>query len=307
MSLADTIKLGMAIPQAFIETPVDMNIVRNVCQRSEALGFDSLWTSSAVFGDSAVLEPLGLLSYAAGITSTVRLGVSVLVFPLHSPVSIAKSFASLDQISNGRAILGLGLGNRTDPYAAFGLTPVKRVERFEAGIELMKSLWSQPTTDYRNNYFHLENARMEPKPLQHPRVPIWLGGGHSNVLRRAVTMADGWMGAGASSNLSFKERVAHIRSMLEESGRDPEHFTISKRIYISVDNNETRALDRLRVCFNGIYGNANLADEVAVWGSPEKCIEILNDVASVGVDHLLLHPLVDFEEQLEAVSELSKA
>ena len=103
MSLADTIKLGMAIPQAFIETPVDMNVVRNVCQRSEALGFESLWTSSAVFGDSAVLEPLGLLSYAAGITSTVRLGVSVLVFPLLVPVVI-NAVTATNRIFAGRPL-----------------------------------------------------------------------------------------------------------------------------------------------------------------------------------------------------------
>ena len=307
MSLVETIKLGMAIPQAFVETPVDIAMIRRVSQRSEEVGFESLWTSSGIFGGVPILEPLSLLNYVAGFTSTVRLGVSVLVFPLYSPVSVAKAFASLDQVSGGRAIVGLGLGSRTDPYEAFGLTPAGRVKRFEDGIEVMKSLWSEPTTDYHNEYYHLKNAKMEPKPLQRPHPPIWLGGGHPNVLQRAVRIADGWMGAGSSSNASFKERVFNIKDMLAETDRDPKSFTISKRVYISVDDDESKALQHLRLMSGELYNNPRLADEMAVWGSPQKCIEILNDLALAGVDHLLLHPVTDFEEQLEALAEISKA
>lgn len=307
MSLADTVKLGMAIPQVFIDTPVDMNAVRRVSQRAEELGFESLWTSSGGLGSTPNLEPLGLLNYVAGLTSTVRLGVSVLVFPLYSPVSVAKSFASLDHISNGRAIIGLGLGSGNEPYEAFGLTRANRVKKFEDGIDIMKSLWTQPITNYHNEFLRLESASMEPAPVQRPHLPIWLGGGHPNVLHRAIRTADGWMGAGASSNAAFKERVLRIKDMLEETGRDPKSFTISKRVYISVDTNESRALDRLRLWSGKVYRNPGLADEVAVWGSPQKCAEILNEVASVGVDHLLLNPLFDFQEQLEALSEVSQS
>ena len=304
MKLSDTIQLGTSIPQAFTEGPVDMDIVRKIVIRSEDLGFESLWTSSSVLGGSASLEPTGLLHYVAGLTHKARLGVSVLVFPLHSPVSIAKSFASLDQVSGGRAIVGLGLGSADDAYGAFGLTSEKRVKRFEEGIEVMKSLWTQATTNHANEFLRLENAMMEPKPVQKPHIPLWIGGGHNNVLRRSVNLADGWMGAGASSNTDFKERVRVINDMMDETGRDPDTFTISKRIYIAVDSNESRAIERLSRWTGAVYGNVDMASEIAVWGSAEKCSEILNDVASVGVDHLLIHPVFDFEEQLEAIAEI---
>lgn len=304
MKLSNKIKLGTSIPQAFTEGPVDMDVVRKIVTRSEDLGFESLWTSSSVLGGSPSLEPIGLLHYVAGLTHKVRLGVSVLVFPLHSPVTIAKSFASLDQVSGGRAIVGLGLGSAYDAYEAFGLTSARRVKRFEEGIEVMKSLWTRSTTNHANEFLHLESAMMEPKPLQKPHLPLWIGGGHHNVLRRSVEIADGWMGAGASSNSDFKERVGVIKDMIDESGRDPDSFTISKRIYIAVDSNESRAIDRLSRWTGSVYGNADMASEIAVWGSAEKCSDILNDVASVGVDHLLIHPVFDFEEQLEAIAEI---
>ena len=304
MKLSDKIKLGTSIPQAFMEGPVDMDVVRKIVIRSEDLGFESLWTSSSVLGGSPSLEPTGLLHYVAGLTHKVRLGVSVLVFPLHSPVTIAKSFASLDQVSGGRAIVGLGLGSVDDAYGAFGLTSARRVKRFEEGIQVMKSLWTQSNTNHANEFLHLESAMMEPKPLQKPHMPLWIGGGHHNVLRRSVRLADGWMGAGASSNSDFKERVGIIKDMIDESDRDPDSFTISKRIYIAVDSKESRAIERLSRWTGTVYGNAEMASDIAVWGSPEKCSEILNDVASVGVDHLLIHPVFDFEEQLEAVAEI---
>jgi len=304
MKLSDTIKLGTSIPQAFTEGPVDMDVVRKIVTRSEDLGFESLWTSSSVLGGSPSLEPTGLLHYVAGFTHKVRLGVSVLVFPLHSPVAIAKSFASLDQVSCGRAIVGLGLGSADDSYGAFGLTSARRVKRFEEGIRVMKSLWTQSNTNHANEFLRLENAMMEPKPLQKPHMPLWIGGGHHNVLRRSVRLADGWMGAGASSNSDFKERVGVIKDMMDESDRDPDSFTISKRIYIAVDSKESRAIERLGRWTGTVYGNADMASDIAVWGSPEKCSEILNDVASVGVDHLLIHPVFDFEEQLEAIAEI---
>jgi alkanesulfonate monooxygenase SsuD/methylene tetrahydromethanopterin reductase-like flavin-dependent oxidoreductase (luciferase family) len=201
--------------------------------------------------------------------------------------------------------MGIGLGERSAPYGAFGLTPAKRVRRFEEGIQLMKALWTQTSTEYHSDMYHLEDAHIEPKPVQRPHLPIWLGGGHPNVLKRSVNMADGWMGAGASSNSFFKERVVEIRRLLEEAGRSTKDFTISKRIYISIDSNENRALEGLRQWFGAGYNNPGGASEFAIWGSPQKCADILEDVASVGVDHLLLNPVHAFEEQLEAVAEIT--
>jgi len=305
MALASTVRLGMAVPQVFLDTPVDMALVRRVAQRSEALGFESLWTNEGILSDAPSLDPLVLLSYVAALTSTAWLGVSVLVFPLHSPVHVARRVGSLDQASGGRAIVGLGLGGRSDVYATFGLTTERRVRRFEEGVQVMKALWTQPVTSYHGDFYHLDNAKMEPKPVQQPHPHIWLGGSHPNVLRRSVRMADGWMGGGASSTADFKQHVPELRRRLEEAGRDPGTFTISKRVYIAVEGDEAGAERELRRWFGAVYRNPDLASRVSVWGSPERCAELLEDIASVGVDHLLLNPVYAPEEQMEAVAEVA--
>ena len=307
MALASTVRLGMALPQIFLDTPVDMALVRRIAQRSEELGFESLWTGEDTLSQAPTLDPLVLLSYVAAVTSTAKLGVSVLVFPLHGPVHVARRIGALDQVSGGRAIVGLGLGGRRDPYPAFGLTPERRVRRFEEGVRLMKALWTQPSTQHHGDFYRLDDASMEPKPVQRPHPPIWLGGGHTNVLRRAVSMADGWMGAGASSTTDFKQRVQELRRLLNEAGRDPDTFTISKRVFIAVDSDTARAERELRRWIGAAYHDPDMASKVSIWGSPEQCAELLEDLdlASVGVDHLLLSPVYAQEQQLEAVAEVS--
>ena len=113
MSTVERVRIGAAIPQVFIDSPVDMTWVRDWILRSEALGFDSIWVQENIVGDFPSLEPVSLLCYAAALTSKVRLGTSVVVAPLRNPVQLAKSLSSLDQMSDGRLTVGLGLGGRS--------------------------------------------------------------------------------------------------------------------------------------------------------------------------------------------------
>ena len=294
MSLADTLKFGLGIPQDFRDDAVDMELARKVAERAGALGFEDLWTNEGILTPARRLDPIVLLSYIAAATSTVKLGVSVLVLPLHSPVHVAKRIGSLDQVSNGRAILGVGLGELSDRYRAFDTTPERRVRRFEQSVELIKALWTEPATNYSGDFFYLQDAQMEPKPIQRPHPSIWFGGTHPNTLRRAASMADGWMGAGGSSADVFNRNVVEIRRVLEENGRDLDSFPISRRVFISVDTDETRSDEYFRRRF----GEA--ASTIAVWGSPERCTEVLEEIASVGVSRLLLEPVSKYEEQCRA-------
>ncbi len=115
---------------------------------------------------------------------------------------MAHQWATLDYVSNGRAILGVGLG-RDHHYAQFQIPRDGRVRRFRESIELIKALWTEPRVDYRGRVYRLEDGTMAPKPLQKPRPPIWMGVGHPDALRRTAAIADGWMGSGGSSNAAF--------------------------------------------------------------------------------------------------------
>ncbi len=305
MALGAHVRVGIAIPQIFPDGRVDMALVREFVGRAEALGFDDLWTQERTVGSSAVLEPLGLLSYAAAITSRVRLGVAALILPQYEPVYLAKALGGLDHVSGGRLTVGLALGTNTLNYPAFGIPPERRVARFMEGLRVMKALWTEPAVRYESELRRLDGTAMEPKPVQRPHPPVWIGGGHANVLKRAVLHADGWMGAGLSPVAGFKEGAVQVRALLKEQGRDPASFVISKRMYLAVDDDEARAERRLREWFGGHYGNPDLANRVGFWGSAAHVAEQVEEMAEAGATHLLLNPVFDHLEQLEALAELA--
>ena len=199
MSTENRIKVGVAIPQVFIDTPVDMTLVRDWIVRAEELGFHDLWVQENIVGSFLSLEPVSLLCYAAALTSEVKLGTSIMVAPLRSPVQLAKSLSSLDQMSRGRLVVGLGLGGRPSDYLPFGIDPERRARRLVEIVEVMKALWTQPEAHYQGHFWQLEGTPMEPKPVQQPHPPVWFGGSHPTALKRAVRLGNGWMGAGSSS------------------------------------------------------------------------------------------------------------
>jgi probable F420-dependent oxidoreductase len=196
MSLKEKIPLGMVLPHRSPEA-VDIRAVRQVAQNAEALGFRDLWVTENSLDHVFCFDPMVVLTYAAAVTTTIRLGVAVVVLPVHSPIHVAHQVASLDYVSQGRAILGVGLG-RDQHYAEFQVPRERRVRRFREGVELIKALWTEPRVSYRGEIFQLDGGTMAPKPVQKPHPPIWLGGGHPDALRRAAVIADGWMGSGGS-------------------------------------------------------------------------------------------------------------
>lgn len=296
------VEFGIAIPQTFADGPVRMDLIRDAIVRAEALGFASLWVQEEILGTPPTLEPVELLSYAAAVTRRARLGTAVLVSPLRSPVHLAKSLATLDQLSHGRLIVGVGLGGSTGAYPAFGVPADGRVARFREGIELMRRLWTEPTVTHHGPFWTLDGAALEPKPVQRPHPPIWIGARHPAALRRAVALGDGFIGAGASSLAEFAEAVGIVREALTESGRDPAAFPIAKRVYITVDDDGGRAGRRLEAWLSRFYGTPGLAEKVAVCGPPRACAGALSAVAARGARLLILNPLFDEPGELERLA-----
>ena len=142
MALKDTISFGMSLPHRSPE-PIDMLAVRQVAQRADALGFRDLWVTENTLDHVFCFDPMVVLTYAAAVTTSIRLGVAVVVLPVHDPISIAHQVATLDYVSNGRAILGVGLG-RDHHYTQFQVPREHRVRRFREGVELIKALWTEP-------------------------------------------------------------------------------------------------------------------------------------------------------------------
>lgn len=295
-------EFGIAIPQIFSKLPVDTALLRRFLARAESLGYHSAWVQEQILGSTATLEPVGLLTYAAALTRRLRLGSAVLITPLRSPVQLAKSLSTLDQLSGGRLIVGVGLGGNTRVYPAFGLSAEHRVSRFTEGIELMKRLWTEEHTTFDGKFWKLQNASMEPKPVQKPHPPLWFGARHDAALKRAVELGDGWIGAGSSSTAQFRDELRRLSGYLAEAKRDPSTFSLAKRVYIAVDQNKARAEKRLGEWFERYYRNAELATRVAVYGDQQECTGKLAEIASAGAGLLLLNPVFDEMDHLELLA-----
>ncbi len=295
------IPCGIAIPQVFPDGRVDMELVRGYTMRAEVLGYHSLWVQEQLIGGPASLEPVSLLCYVSAITRSIRLGTAVVIATTRNPVLLAKELSSLDVMSNGRLIIGIALGGRPTHYPLLGAPAELRVRHFVESLQVMKALWEQPRASFSGHFWTLRGEAMEPKPLQKPHPPIWFGGRHRDALRRAARYADGWMGAGSTSTAQFRGHVQVVREALDASRRDPAAFTIAKRVYVALDQDEARAERRLREWFGQRYGNADMASQVSVWGGVERCVDGLMEVVRSGAQMLLLDPVFDHMEHLEGL------
>ncbi len=280
---------------------LDVDEVRRVAQRAEALGFRDLWVTENALDHVMSFDPAVVLTYAAAMTTSIRVGVSVAVLPLRHPIHVAHQVATLDYVSRGRAILGVGLG-RAHEYAQFQAAPQHRVRALREGVELIKALWTEPTVSYRGRVYQVESAAMAIRPVQKPRPPIWLGAGHPEAVRRAVAIADGWMGAGGSTKASFAASVPILHAELEKTRRDPATFPISKRVFLSVHERAEVARAEVHRWFTTVYRNPQGVDTAGVHGTPEQVRERLEELIALGANHLLLNPVCRYVEHVDALA-----
>ena len=223
------------------------------------------------------------------VTKRLRLGIAVLLIAQRNPIDLAKALSSLDVLSNGRLIVGAGLGASTQNYPAYGLSPEGRVTRFRENLEIMKRLWTEDNVTLDGRFSHLESIPMQPKPVQRPHPPIWIGGHAEAALRRAAELGDGYIGAGSTPMNVFLEDIKKL----------PADFPKAKRLYLALGDN----LSRLREWFGAFYHKPEMADQVALWGSPQQIADQIIRLRDAGVIYILLNPVFDEETQMERICE----
>ena len=194
--------------------------------RAEELGFDSVWAHDHVFnvghvfdriGGKPYYEPLTLLSFVAARTSRVRLGTSVLVLPYHNPIRLAKTVATLDVLSAGRVILGVGVGAIEQEMEAMGTAFKERGPFTDEAIAVMRTLWTQEDPRFDGRYSRFAGMKFSPKPRQ--TVPIVIGGVSRAAIRRAARLGDGWQPLGLSPE-ALGQGMAALRQEAQAAGRD---------------------------------------------------------------------------------------
>ena len=203
--------------------------------RAEELGIDSVWVHDHVFNVGHVLdriggrpyyEPLALLGFVAARTSRVRLGTSVLVLPYHNAVRLAKTAATLDVLSRGRLILGVGVGLIEQEMRALGSPFAERGALTDEAIAVMRTLWTEDEPRFDGRYHRFAGMKFSPKPLQQPAIPIVVGGISRAAIRRAARLGDGWHPLGMSPE-SLAGGMATLRAEAIAAGRDPATIPVS--------------------------------------------------------------------------------
>ena len=299
-----TPSLGLSVPHRSLD-PIDPDDVIAVARAAEEQGFADVWvTNNALDSSADCLDSLGVLNFVAAQTERVGLGVSVLVLPIYHPIHVAHGVASLDWLSGGRAMLGLGLG-REGELEEFGVSTERRVGRFLEQVAIIKGLWSEGPLTHAGEAYRLQDAEIRLKPRQEPHPPIWFGGVHPNAIRRAVRHADAWMGAGGASTESFEQAVGLLEQALADEGRSPDSFTISKRVFLSVHPDEAVAREEVRRWYGEVYGSADHAEVSAAYGTVEAVREQLHAIVDAGADHVLLNPICRYREHIDLIADVA--
>jgi probable F420-dependent oxidoreductase len=296
-------RFAISIPQFYSDGQFDPAAFRAYFARVQELGFDSAWAQEQVLGPAPQLAPIEAMTYAAACTDRLRLGCVVFVSTLYSPVHLAKSLSTLDQLSRGRIEIGVGTGGKGRQFAAFGVDPGRYVAQFTEGLALMKRLWTDSRVTFDGEFWQLQDAAMEPKPFQKPFPPVWFGGAAPAALRRAVRLGDGFFGAGSSPTAKFADQVQIVREALAGSGRPAGDFRIAKRVYIAVDEDAGRARKRINTELERLYGRRSPDIEAAaIAGTADDCVRELRKVAEAGAELILFTPMFEPAEHAEVLA-----
>jgi len=271
----------------------------------ERLGYDSVWVGDSITSKPR-LEPLTIMSAIAARTQQVKIGTAVMLTALRHPVHLAHSLATIDNVSNGRVILGAGAGRGDnqmyiDEHESVGIPVNERADRMEEGIRILRALWSEEDVTYEGDYYPLKNVTLEPQPLQDP-LPIWISSNWvRRGLRRVAEMGDAWITNVPSVEL-FERCWDRVQENAAGVGRDARAMT--RALYISVNlNEEDEALaegDRFMQAYYSRPYEAVSKQLLCVFGPPEKCAEAIRNYREAGVTYFIVRfASPNQQEQLE--------
>ena len=233
--------------------------IARVATRAEQLGFDSLWVSDHIVFPSQLtsaypyspdgklpldpsnplLEPFTVLSYAAAVTKTVKLGTSVIIVPYRDPLVSAKIIASLDVLSGGRFIFGVGVGWLEEEFRALRLDMRNRAAQTREALLAMQACWTQDDPEFHGEFYNFAGIKFAPKPRQTPHPPIWFGGNSRPALRRAVELGSGWHAVWETPE-EVARKATLLHELCDRAGKSFDDFAITinvnHKVPLTVEN-----------------------------------------------------------------------
>jgi probable F420-dependent oxidoreductase len=281
-------KAGILLPQTGASATRE-NILY-VAKEAEKEGLDSVWvferllwplkpkTPYVATPDGSlpveyqnVLDPLETLTYVAGNTNRISLGTCLIDMLFHNPVVLARRFATLDVLSNGRTIAGLGIGWSKDEYEVSGIPYKHRGQRADEFLQILKRIWTDEVVEFKGQFYSIPASKIGPKPVQKPHPPILLGGFSPNTFSRIVNYADGWLPvAGFGSLEQLEQAIDSLREDARKANKDPSKIRIFALTYPTVIDSSSSAQQRLPMT-----------------GTIDQIGTDINQIKAMGVEHII--------------------
>jgi probable F420-dependent oxidoreductase len=298
-------KTGIYLPQFGLQA-TKANVTQ-LAMMAEQEQFDSLWVGQRLLwpinpqtpyagspdgklsiSQQNVFDPLETLTFAAAKTDKIALGTSVIDMLFHNPVILGRQFATLDVLSNGRCICGLGIGWSKDEYMTSNVPFENRGARADEFVQALTKVWTEDVVEFKGRYYNIPASKIGPKPIQKPRIPIYLGGFTPNTFSRIAKYADGWLPA-ASGSLEY---IANgIKTLKEKEKMENKHLEIITAVFPQV-NESNKEEGAPRTPFSGTI------DDI---GSD------LGKIKEIGVNHVILGPTdPDLDRVIDSAKQLSK-
>ncbi len=269
--------------------------------------FDSLWVGDHISMPIPFLDPLQQIAQAAVISRRLTFGVGVYLLPLRNFAPVAKQVSTLDLMTEGRLIFGVGVGGEfPKEYEASGIPHSERGARLSDGIRVLKKFWSGAPVTHESPFLKFENVAMRPTPWQKGGPPIWCGGRSKPALRRAARIGDGWHSYAITSDM-YRDGLALIKETAEEVGRSFSPFGTGHLLFARVSDDYESALDEAADHLSTRY-NMNMrpaAKRYGAIGTPQDVAEAIRNFYEAGVRHITLDIAGVYErrgEQLERFS-----
>ena len=275
--------------------------------RMEELGFESVWVWDHILlgvdPHFPIIDSLSLLTAVAARTSKIKLGTGILVLPLRNPLVLAKQLSSMDQISNGRLVLGMASGWYKREFDAVGIDFHKRGKIMDQNLEILNRLWTEDQVSGDYPPHDMKNSVMFPKPVTKPRPPILIGGYVDAVLKRAALRSDGWLTYFYTPE-GFAEDWAKVRGFAEEGGKDPDTLISTNQLPIIVGERskvEAEMNEWLATEWDFASWSKSTPDS-AIIGTVDECVEQLQAHEDTGVDRIIFVPYKYRDDQVEAIA-----
>jgi len=297
-------KVGMSLPQLGAQASAE-NLIAVAC-RAEELGYDSVWVLERLLWPlnpqepypaapdghlpeayQSVLDPIETLTFVATHTKKVQLGTSVLVLPYHTPIELARRIATLDVLSGGRALVGVGVGWSHDEFEAAGTPFEKRGARCDEFLQAMIELWTKDPVKFDGDFYHIPESKVGPKPVQKPHPPIYIAGFGQFTFDRAARFGNGWNPAGIMSFEALESMIKQLHQTADRAGRSGMEVVLRS--------------------FTMVFNESNHAARSPMMGSIDEIREDIRRLRDIGVTHLVQSPpAIGFDQSasLEKMLEL---